>query len=84
MRPGCPAGHADPADELALPDQIAFLHGMAGAVQKGAPQAHAVVNHQQSALKTERVFRSENHDTIGRCNEWRAAGAGRDVHPRMV
>lgn len=84
VRAGGPTGRADPADELALPDCIPHPHCVIGTVQECAVQAHAMVDHQQPALKCEGIFSRERNHAIGRGNKGRAAGAGRDIRTRMI
>ena len=83
MRATGASGGSDFADDLTLPDDIAFFHQQFGAVQKGTIESHAVVDHEQMALQREGIGCRERDDPI--CRGYKScAQRGGDIHSAMI
>ena len=83
VRPGGAPGHAHQPQRLALRHAVALGYHQFAAMEEGAVQPHAVIDHQQIALQREGVIGGEDHHPIGGRAKGGAGGQG-DVQPRMI
>lgn len=83
MRSAGPSGRPNLADHFPLTNHLTLLNQQFGAMQEGTVEAHAMVDHQQMALESERILGSEHNHAIGRCDKG-GAGGHRNVETAMI
>src|SRR5687767_13848193 len=82
MRSGRPAGCADPADQIALPERLALTYQRLGEMEERAGQPHSVREDDQIAFDADGGRPGEHDDPVGGRHHG-GAGAGRDVYTVM-